>query len=105
MSIAVPKPGLAESNQISTSGESSGKNSSSDQAAYAQYYEQYWADKAAWGNYGTFKVRQFNVKIKYNDFFNLLIFLAELWAQAQSVFCDVESPCAYECYRAQSRFR
>ena len=52
VSIAVPKPGLAESNQITTT---TTNEPDQQQAQYSQYYEQYWSDKAAWGNYGIFQ--------------------------------------------------
>ncbi len=44
LSVATPKPGLSEaaSNVVS-------------EASYAGYYEQYWADSAAWGNYGAYQ--------------------------------------------------
>ncbi len=47
VSIAVPKAGLKEANSLTEDYQ--------DQA-FSQYYEQYWSDQRAWGNYGAYQV-------------------------------------------------
>ena len=49
VSIAIPKPGVSDAK---TSGQDPFSNPS-----YSNYYEQYWSDKSAWSNYGTYQVR------------------------------------------------
>ena len=53
VSIAVPKPGLVKSDD--------GPGMEADSMAnpvYSQYYERYWTDRGAWGNYGSFRHQQ-----------------------------------------------
>ena len=53
VSIAVPKTGLSE---LAGATQETPNPTASSEPSYSQYYEHYWSDKAAWGNYGTYKV-------------------------------------------------
>ena len=56
MSVAVPKAGLADAAETANAEGPATSSSAFSDPSYSQYYEQYWADRAAWGNYGSFKV-------------------------------------------------
>lgn len=47
VSVAIPKPGLSEGTSLMADAYSN--------PSYTPYYEQYWSDKAAWSNYGSFQ--------------------------------------------------
>ena len=49
--MAVPKPCLSESSKLAEK----------QSAQYSHMYENYWSDKDAWGNYGAYQVRFYNL--------------------------------------------
>ncbi len=48
LSVATPKPGLSEAASL--------VDDAYSDPSYSGYYEHYWADQAAWGNYGSYQV-------------------------------------------------
>jgi hypothetical protein len=56
LSIATPKPGLSEIASLN--------NEALSNSSYSGYYEHYWTDKAAWGNYAAYQVKPFNIGCK-----------------------------------------
>ena len=53
--MAVPKQSLSEASKLAEK----------QSAQYSHMYENYWSDKDAWGNYGTYQVIIGNVLIAY----------------------------------------
>ena len=54
--MAVPKQSLSEASKLAEK----------QSAQYSHMYENYWSDKDAWGNYGTYQVKIGNMLIAYN---------------------------------------
>ena len=53
--MAVPKQSLSEASKLAEK----------QSAQYSHMYENYWSDKDAWGNYGTYQVIIGNIHIAY----------------------------------------